>query len=784
MVATGPRRGDQASWEVDADKPKPKGETRARRSYCTTELTHRPGPGIDTVHDIILYAGRTHGDKNGWGTREVMDVITEEHEVTRTVGNKVHSTTVKKEFLHLSPLQWMSYEQVLWEVRTIGSGLRQLGIGTAWSGKGRSKSYFNLYAKSSASWMLMAQACAFNAVPICTLYDTLATEDLLFSLNEASVLAMFTNADLLNNIERIIAKTPSLQLIVYDGTPEPGLLEKFAWCKDVKLVHIDEVRRLGMQSPHQAIRAKRDDVFCCMYTSGGGGRAKGVLLTHGNICSAVGSVNKLVGEVLADHECYLAFLPQAHIFEFVVEMTFMFIGIPIAYGRTATLSDAGVRHCKNDIMEARPSIMVAVPQVWDLLRKGIVTKVDASGKVKKKVFDIAVKAKSAAMEHSIPGVAGVTNALVFNQVKSSTGGRLRLLFSGGARVSTATQKFLSAALVKMVQGYGLTEGTAMACINHPNKMAIDTVGGPVPGCEIKLVDRPEPGLEYLSTDNPPRGEIYIRGPAVFKGYYKRPHLDVAAFTQDGWFRTGDIGQWNKDGTLSILDRVLNHVSLAGGKHIALERLEAVYKGCQFVGNGCLIANEKHSQPCMIVTPHAMNLQAFLKKHAAALSGVNLESSSSISISRLSLSSSTGSMTGSSITANTATTGTSTTSTTIPDIDIEELCSDPQVVRLCLQELNAVGKREGLKPNELLEALVLVPDEWTPESGMLTAAQKLRRMDIASHYQDQVNKVYKHEPDEGLLPLLEDFPAYIPDRKDSAITAISQAGPWPVPPPRV
>lgn len=198
-----------------------------------------------------------------------MDVITEEHEVTRTVGDKVHSTTVKKEFLHLSPLNWLTYEQVLWEVRTLGSGLRQLGIGTEWSGKGRRKSYFNLYAKSTASWMLMAQACAFNAVPICTLYDTLTPEDLLFALNEASVLAMFTNADLLKTLERVIAKTPSLQLIVYDGTPEPGLLEKFNWCKDVKLVHIDEVRRLGMQSPHQAIRAKRDDVFCCMYTSGG-----------------------------------------------------------------------------------------------------------------------------------------------------------------------------------------------------------------------------------------------------------------------------------------------------------------------------------------------------------------------------------------------------------------------------------------------------------------------------------------------------------------------------------
>jgi long-chain acyl-CoA synthetase len=213
----------------------------------------------------------------------------------------------------------------------------------------------------------------------------------------------------------------------------------------------------------------------------------------------------------------------------------------------------------------------------------------------------------------------------------------------------------------------------MACILNPSWNVVGAVGGPVPAAEVKLVDAKE--LGYLSTNDPPQGEIWVRGPAIFKGYYKREDLDKEAFAEGRWFKTGDIGQWNKDGTLSIIDRLKNLVKLAGGEYIAVEHLESVYKSCPLVSNGAIIANGEHNQPAMVVVAHPTNLPAFAKKNGLG-----------------------------------------------DGEDLEALCKDERVVDAALKELNATGRKQGLKGLELLEAIVLTEDEWTPESGFLTAAQ--------------------------------------------------------------
>ncbi|WOO80640.1 Long-chain-fatty-acid--CoA ligase 2 [Vanrija pseudolonga] len=684
-----PRKNNEpASWEVDADKPKPEGETRARRSYCVKDLTLRPENGIDTVHDVMLYAARTHGAKQALGGRDIIGTVEEEKEITKVVGGKEVKEKKKWSYFKLSPLDWISYDDALREVRELGSGLREHGIG------GKEEQFFNIYAATSRNWMLMAQACAFNAVPICTAYDSLGPEGLKHSLNETAVPGMFTNSELLKTLVKVIADAPSVNLVVYDGKPNPEAVEAIEKTREgLKVVHIDDLRKAGQEQPHEALPASRDDVYCCMYTSGSTGTPKGVLLTHGNVTSAIGSVWKLLYEYLTPTDTYLAFLPLAHILEFVVEMSFIFAGLPIAYGRIKTLTDASVRECKSDIMEAKPSIMVGVPQVWELIRKGILTKVESSSSVKKGIFNFAVRAKTAAKQYSIPLLGGITDAVVFNQVRAQTGGRLKIMFNGGGAVSRSTQHFLQTALVMMIQGYGLTEGTAMACILNPGWLQLGSVGGPVPGAEIKLVDAPEAG--YFSTNDPPQGEVYIRGPAIFKGYYKRPDLDDEAFTSDRWFKTGDIGQWNKDGTLSIIDRIKNLVKLQGGEYVALEHLESIYKSASFVANGAVLANPQHTKPAMIVMAHPVNLPAFAKKAGLTAAGE----------------------------------------------DLETMCKDPEVVDACLKELNAVGKKQGLKGMELLEALILTPDEWTPESGLLTAAQKLQRKVIERTYDEQIKAVY-------------------------------------------
>ena len=258
----------------------------------------------------------------------------------------------------------------------------------------------------------------------------------------------------------------------------------------------------------------------------------------------------------------------------------------------------------------------------------------------------------------------------------------------------------------------MTESCGMATILPPEMMSYGNVGVPAPSVEIKLRDVPDAG--YLSTNNPPQGEILIRGPSVFSGYYKRDDLnkDPTIFSPDGFMRTGDVGQWNPNGTLTVIDRyacgllplslplprsriwlvnvtlwhcrVKNLVKLQGGEYVALEQLESVYRSCNLVSNICVLATPNAKQPIAVVIPNGSHLSHALGK-------------------------------------------------VVDDNDLGVLCRDTRVKQLILKECNAVGKKGGFKPIQMLQAVVLTPNEWTPQNGFVTAAQKIQRRKIAEAF---------------------------------------------------
>lgn len=437
---------------------------------------------------------------------------------------------------------------------------------------------------------------------------------------------------------------------------------------------------------------------CIMYTSGSTGNPKGVSITHGNLIASVGAVYTLLGHHLTYDDSYLAYLPLAHVLEYIVEMCVLFVGMPSGYGRVKTLTDASVRNCKGDISTFRPSIMVGVPAVWETIRKGIVAKVNSGGTVKKSLFNGAIAAKKA----NLPVLAQLADSVVLSGVRAATGGRLRIALSGGAAVSRETQEFLSTALVTVLQGYGMTESCGMCAILPPEMMRFDSVGIPVPSTEVKLRDVKEAG--YLSTNNPPQGEVCIRGPSVTSGYFKRPDLneDETIFTKDGWMRTGDVGQWNPDGTLSLIDRIKNLIKLQSGEYIALERLESTYKSCNFVGNICVHASTDAKQPLAVIIPHEAHLRHAIQNSNNGLKGVDSSA------------------------------------------NLADLCKDKRVQDMILKECNGVGKKNGFKPQELLQAVILTPEEWTPESGLVTAAQKIQRAKIAKAFEAEIKEIYKNQ----------------------------------------
>lgn len=258
-----------------------------------------------------------------------------------------------------------------------------------------------------------------------TAYDTLGESGLTHSLNEPSCTAVFTNADLLPLLSKVLPSTPSVRLVIYDGTPKPELLESLRSAHGegnaVKVLSLDEVREIGKKQPKELEESripKADDMACIMYTSGTTGPPKGVMIKHSNLVAAVGSVYTLFGHHLQMDDTYLAFLPLAHILEYVVELCFVFIGMTLGYGRVKTLTDASVRNCVGDIKAFRPTIMIGVPAVWELIRKGIMGQVNGGGTLKKSVFNGAMSVKRA----KVPGLTGVVDSVVFGQVKAATGG--------------------------------------------------------------------------------------------------------------------------------------------------------------------------------------------------------------------------------------------------------------------------------------------------------------------------------------------------------------------------
>ncbi|KAK0551234.1 long-chain fatty acid-CoA ligase [Tilletia horrida] len=671
-----------ASVEVGPDSVK--GEGRVRRSFLSVDkLSERPAEGVNTMLDVFSTALKSFPNHPLCGWRDIVKEHQEEKEVTKVVDGKEVKEKKKWTLYELSDYQYLTYTQFDEKLKHSSSGLAHLGLGP--------DTRFNIYASTAPNWQLMAHSCFRQAICFCTAYDTLGEEGLKHSLNEPDVVGIFTNAELLPTLSNVIGDTSTVKTVIYDGQPSEAVLEKLKSAagdrEGFRAIHLDELIQLGKDNPAEVRAPKAEDIACIMYTSGSTGAPKGVILTHSNLVAALGGIKMLLIDYLRPDDTFIAYLPLAHILEFIVECAMIFMGIPMGYAKVKTLTQASVKNCDGDLKTFAPSLMVGVPAVWEMVRKGVLAKVNASGPLKKNIFGTALSLK----KNKVPVLSGLAD-VIFKAVKEQTGGRLRLALSGGAAISKETQEFLNLVMVQMLQGYGMTESCGMCAILTPEfYTTYGTAGVPVPAIEVKLVDVPDAG--YLSTNNPPQGEILIRGPAVTKGYFKRDDVTKETFTQDGWLQTGDVGQWNKDGTLSVIDRKKNLVKLSGGEYIAIERLESTYKSCNLVANICVYADSNAKQPMAIIFPREDNLRSELARDGTIVSASEAK-----------------------------------------DADLEHLCKNDKIKALILKNVNAVGKKAGFKPMEQLQTVLL-----TPEELKMTAAQKLQRKQIQDDFKEQIKK---------------------------------------------
>jgi len=339
---------------------------------------------------------------------------------------------------------------------------------------------------------------------------------------------------------------------------------------------------------------------------------------------------------------------------------------------------------------------VGVPSVHDKIKQGIEAKLEGSGFISKSIFKMAYNSKKQALLKGQD--TPIWNRIVFNKFKSALGGRVRFLVSGGAPLSAQCCEFMSVCFgVPVLQGYGLTETCGGSFISELDSMDISSrsCGGPLSCCEAKLVDVPEMG--YLHTDQPyPRGEIFLRGPSISVGYYNNPAKTKEEWTNDGWFKTGDIGLLYPNNTFAIIDRKKNLVKPPHGEYIAPERLEAVYRNCPYVSNIMVYASSYYNDLIAFISPNRRALEEWAESQ-----GIREE--------------------------------------------WHKLCENPKAEKVVLEGLNTVWQKTKLKSIERVIGVKLFPDEWTPENGWLTAAMKLRRYEVHKQYAKEIDALYSKLP---------------------------------------
>ncbi|KAI1434455.1 hypothetical protein GGR50DRAFT_662544 [Xylaria sp. CBS 124048] len=682
-----PRASARGPYSIESPgAPEIKGETKPRRHPLTKDgLITKPADNISTAYELLRVSVAKYGNARCMGSRRLIRTHQETKKVKKIVDGKEQEVDKAWTYFELSPYEYLSFNEYEALVLNIGSGLRKLGMTRG--------DRVHIFAATSSHWLSMFHAAASQSMAVVTAYDTLGEEGLRHSMVATGAKAIFLDPHLIPTLGNVLKEATEVRYVIWNNQNQ------------VKQEHIDnlkntyshltvlsfkELEQLGKDNPSKPTPPTPEDLCCIMYTSGSTGTPKGVPLKHEALVAAVAGVSVVVQPFIGPGDGLLTYLPLAHILELVFENACLFWGSTMGYGNPKTLSDNSVRNCAGDIREFKPSVLVGVPAVFETVKKGIIAKVNAGGPVVQNMFWGALSLKTKLMYMGLPG-SSLLDHVVFKKIKEATGGRLKLCMNGGGPISRDTQQFISMAIAPMIIGYGLTETTAMGTLMNPSEWSAESIGAMPSSIEIKLVDFAEAG--YFTTNKPnPQGEIWIRGPSVLSEYHQNEQ-ETKDNLADGWFKTGDIGEFDSSGHLKIIDRKKNLIKTLNGEYIALEKLESIYRSANVVGNICVYADQNKAKPIAIIVP----AEPALKKLAAD----------------------------NGITGN----------------SLEELVHNKKLKSLVLKELQNTGRAGGLSGIEIIEGVALSDEEWTPHNGLVTAAQKLNRKGILNKYKDQVDEAY-------------------------------------------
>lgn len=655
---------EKPPFTIDAPgAPEVEGETKPRRNVVAKDgLIDRPRPDVDTVFALVKLSAEEHAGDRCMGTRKLIKIHEETKKVPKIVDGETQMVDKKWQYFELSNYTFMTYGDYETHLLNLASGLRHLGL--------EKGDKVHMFASTSANWLALSHACSSQTFTIVTAYDTLGTSGVEHTLVQSKPKLMFTDPHLLKTASGALSKAETVKIIIYNDqsiaqpTPQSEIDAFKSSHPNLTVLSATELASLGEANPYQPLPPTPQDTYCIMYTSGSTGPPKGVSVTHESFVAAVAGLAGVIGDNVSTEEVILAYLPLAHIFEMVVENLVLFFGATLGYGSARTLSDLNVRNCAGDMRTLAPTILVGVPQVWETIKKGVMGRVNGGSLLVRSLFWSAFNVKSFLVQHNLPGQT-IFDSAIFGQVRKLTGGRLRFIINGASGISKETAHFMSMILAPMLTGYGLTETGGNGALGSPQQFTLTGAVGPItPAIECKLVSIPD--LNYSTSTTPPQGEIWLRGKPVLKEYYLNPEETAKAITADGWFKTGDIGEFDAVGHLKVIDRVKNLVKLQGGEYIALEKLEATYRGSRAVQNLMVHGDSEHPRPIAVIHVN----EAVVREIAAGLGVQGGE---------------------------------------------HDLVRNEKVRAAVFKDLVAQGKSAGLTGLEMITGVVLTDEEWTPES---------------------------------------------------------------------
>jgi long-chain acyl-CoA synthetase len=567
-----------------------------------------------------------------------------------------------------------SWESLTWaqtrdRVWAVAAGLISLGI--------EPEQRVAIASSTRFEWILADLAINCAGAATTTVYPTTAGDDVAYILSDSNSRVVF--AEDAHQVEKVLEQRAKLddliKVVVIDGEADGDLVMTLAQLEDAG-------RALLAEKPDvvdDAVAAIRPEHLATLiYTSGTTGRPKGVKLVNDNWVYEGVSVDVL--NILSVDDLQYLWLPLSHSFGKTLEAIQLRIGF-------ASAVDGDLDRIVDNLGVVKPTFMAGAPRIFEKVHARVTTQVEAEGGLKPKIFSWAFgvgrQVSALRQQGKEPGgLLGVQHTiadkLVFSKIRDRFGGRVRFFISGAAALSKDVAEWFHAAGVLVLEGYGLTETSAAIFVNRPDANKFGTVGPPLPGMEVKIADD---------------GEILVRGPAVMRGYHNMPEQTAEVLADDGWFYTGDIGEL-VDGYLRVTDRKKDLIKTSGGKYIAPQKIEVIFKAICPYASQIVVHGEKRNYCTALVTldPDAMETWAEQHGHSGK--------------------------------------------------PYEELVKLPEVRSMLEGHINELNSR--LERWETIKKFEILPTDLTVEDGDLTPSMKVKRRTVEHKYIGVLNAMYEDD----------------------------------------